>query len=315
MTPPLRVSVEYRIRWFASLLISLMPAGILLQPAVAGSNPCGLSEPCSIAGPDAGTYHLAFPDDWDGRRPLKPFVFFHGHGGSGVNEIRNRLLVTSLTRHDYLFVAPDGPMFNFRGTDRRGWAARLEGATPRGKRDDIKFVEAVLADVARRVPLSPAQTVVSGFSSGGSMAWYFSCYSKLPLAGVVAIAGGLRRPLPAGGVRQEDGSIATQCPGGPRTVLHIHGFSDRQVPLEGRGIRAWHQGDVFEGLAVQRSTNRCDSRPDAMVAKGEFWCRTWNTCQSGKPVRFCLHAGGHGFPKDAMQLGLDFLAPKPLAGR
>ncbi len=312
--PVITLSMQHT-SWLATFMLGVTLAASQMLPANAVERPCALSAPCKIDGPNAGTYYLGYPDDWDGKRPLKPFVFFHGHGGSGANEIKNRLLVTTLTKHDYLFVAPDGPMFNFRGADRRGWSARPEGDKPRGNRDDIKFVEAVLADVAKRVPVNGLETVVSGFSSGGSMAWYFSCYSKLPLAGVVAIAGGLRRPLPDGGVKQEDGSIATKCPGGPRAMLHIHGFTDRQVPLEGRGIRAWHQGDVFEGLSVQRITNQCNSRPDTMTAKGEFWCRTWSTCQSGKPVRFCLHAGGHGFPKGTMQLGLDFMATKAVAGR
>lgn len=315
MRKPVFTLPKLHTGWLAPVVLGAMLAANNVPAANAVEMPCGLSSPCRIDGADAGTYLLAFPDNWDGKRPLKPFVFFHGHDGSGAGEIKNRLLVTTLTKHDYLFVAPDGPMFNFRGTDRRGWAARPEADKPRGNRDDIKFVEAVLADVSKRVPVNAQDTVVSGFSSGGSMAWYFSCYSKLPLAGVVAIAGGLRRPLPNGGVKQGDGSIATKCPAGPRAMLHIHGFSDRQVPLEGRGIRAWHQGDVFEGLSVQRITNQCNSRPDTMSAKGEFWCRTWSTCQSGKPVRFCLHAGGHGFPKGTMQLGLDFMATKFVAGR
>ena len=85
------------------------------------------------------------------------------------------------------------------------------------------------------------------------MAWYFSCYSTMKLAGVYAVSGALRRPLPQPGVKQADGSIATTYPGGARKLIHLHGYADRTVPLEGRGIGNWHQGDVFEGLAVRRA--------------------------------------------------------------
>lgn len=289
----------------------------LFQTLAHGSErPCGLTSPCSISGPDGGSYYLAFPPAWNSEDALKPFVFFHGHGGSGASEMKNKWLIGAVTSRGYLFVAPNGPMFRFRGRSVRGWAARPEGKNPRGKRNDIAFVEGVLAEIAKRFPVKLTQTIVSGFSSGGSMAWYFGCYSKVAIAGLLPVAGGLRRPLPSGGKKQPDGSIAITCPGGPRKIVHIHGFADRQVPLEGRGIRSWHQGDVFEGLAVQRHTNQCGSRPDAITSKGPLWCRTWNACASGKSVQFCLHAGGHWMPKDWFEHGLNWLTkPKLITGR
>lgn len=221
--------------------------------------------------------------------------------------MRNKRLSRMLKEAGYLLVAPDGPQFTFNNRTTRGWAARPEGENPRGQRDDIKFVENVLGDLSKKFNIDLESTLVSGFSSGGSMAWYFSCYSSVPLAGVVAVAGGLRRPLPLGGTRQGDGSLAKTCPGGPRKLVHIHGFNDRQVPLEGRGIRSWHQGDVFEGLAVQRHTNQCQSRPDKVSSQGAFWCRQWTRCRSDKAIRFCLHGGGHGLPKNWLAQSLDWL--------
>ena len=204
-------------------------------------------------------------------------------------------------------VAPDGPEFAFAGRTTRGWAARPEGEDPRGNRDDILFVEKLLIDVADRFDIDVGQTVVSGFSSGGSMAWYFSCYSKMPLVGVVAVAGGLRRPLPVTGGEAPDEMSERVCPGGARNLIHIHGFSDRQVPLEGRAIRSWHQGDVFESLAIQRNTNQCVSRPDKIELADGYWCREWSKCASLKGLRLCLHAGGHGMPKNWLAQGLDWL--------
>lgn len=288
---------------FAALAVVLS-----VMPSAAGA--CGGAVACEIVGQNGGTYYVASPshvhNGSDSRR-LKVFVFFHGHNGSGAAVMRNQGLLKSLARAGYLLVAPDGPQFSFNGRTTRGWAARPEGEDPRGQRDDIKFVERVLADLSTRYDLDASETLVGGFSSGGSMAWYFSCYSKEPLAGVVAVAGGLRRPLPDGGLRQDDGSVAKKCPGGPRKLIHIHGFSDRQVPLEGRGIRSWHQGDVFEGLAVLRNTNQCRSRPDGASSKGAYWCREWNRCVSGQSVRLCLHGGGHGMPKNWLKESLNWL--------
>lgn len=288
------------------LKVILLLSALVASPALANTLPCSLAAPCAITGKEAGTYYLAFPQNWDGKSKLKALVFFHGHGGSGGRVLRNAGLIQPLTQRGYVVVAPDGAEFNFRNRPIRGWAARRE-SSPRAGRSDIRFTEQVIADVARRIPIDAGKTIVSGFSSGGSMAWYFSCYSKMPLAGVIPIAGGLRRPLPAGGTRSADGALTATCPGGPRKVLHIHGYSDRQVPLEGRAIRAWHQGDVFAGLAIQRKTNKCGSRPDQIDTASPIWCRSWNRCESGKAIRFCLHSGGHIVPKGWPEDGLGWI--------
>lgn len=267
-----------------------------ISNASAVDLPCANQVPCEISGENGGTYYLTYPEGWDGKTKLKPFVFFHGHNGSGKGIAKNKNLARNLGESGYVLVAPDGPLFKFRGRSTRGWAARPEGASPRGERDDVAFVEHVLDDIAERVPTLEDSTVLSGFSSGGSMAWYVACYSTRNYAAVAAVAGGLRRPLPVSTGSDATGAILRECPGGARKMLHIHGFADGQVPLEGRGIRAWHQGDVFEGLSVQRTTNKCGSKPTKIETEGKFWCRNWNGCETGKSVRFCLHSGGHGMP-------------------
>ena len=58
--------------------------------------PCVNGEPCELSGKDGGTYHLTFPEDWDGAQKLKPFVFFHGHNGSGKGVARNKNLAKTV---------------------------------------------------------------------------------------------------------------------------------------------------------------------------------------------------------------------------
>lgn len=268
--------------------------------AAAASEPtaCTPDERCTIGGVEeakgGGAYRFVLPDSWDGQSPLKAFMFFHGHNGSGAGIVRNKRLVKTLGKAGYALLAPDGTYF--KRFNARGWAARKR---TEGARNDISFVEDTLRDFASRYPLNEKETVVTGFSSGGSMALYFGCYSTTPLKAVVTVAGGLRRPLPVDG----------KCPGGVRNILHFHGFSDGQVPLEGRGIRSWHQGDVFEGLAVQRNTNQCRSNPDKIEIDGQLWCRSWTkkACASGYAVQLCLHKGGHGLPSGWLDRALAWI--------
>lgn len=258
-------------------MIRLILALLLLLAAPARAEiPCGPDSPCEIPG---GTYHLLPPEGWDGTSPLPVLLWFHGHRSSGASVFRAGSIRSEFAARGWLVVAPDGAVRP--GSDIRAWPAR-PGAGPR---DDVAFALAVLDDVAARLPVDPGRVHVAGFSAGGSMAWMMACHAGERFAGVASVAGALRRPAP------DD-----LCPSGPVPLLQIHGFSDTQVPLEGRGIGDWHQGDVWQSLDLIRRTNGCRSNPDGIVLGEDAWCRDWTSCDAA-PVRMCLHPGGHGLPK------------------
>lgn len=272
------------MRWLISLAAVL--AGV---PPVAAEMPCDAAAPCAI---DGGDYFLSFPADWDGEAPLPALLFYHGHRSSGLSVIDSAGMRSAFSDRGWLLIAPNGAA---RSDGVRAWPARPlpEGD---GRRDDIAFTLAVIEDVARRVPLDDDRLFAGGFSAGGSMAYMLACYAGERFAGFISVAGALRRPVPDG-----------PCPAGPARMLQIHGFSDSQVPLEGRGIGDWHQGDVFESLAILRETNRCRSNPTAIDLGGKFWCRSWDECDSGASIRFCLHDGGHGLPRGWSDLARDWM--------
>ncbi|NND50247.1 MAG: polyhydroxybutyrate depolymerase [Rhizobiales bacterium] len=266
------------------LLIALFAALTALSalPAAAQSTPCGKDAPCAAGeGEVAGDYYLSFPRDWDGTTPLPALLYFHAHRSSGLSALKSARLARTYGDNGYLIIAPNGAPR--AGDGVRGWAARPDAI---GRRDDLPFIDAVMEDVASKVPLQRDKVLVAGFSSGGSMVWMLACYQGPNFAGYVSIAGALRRPAPDG-----------PCPGGPFRMLHIHGFADTTVPLEGRGIREWHQGDVFESLSILRKTNVCRSKPSKITKDGAYGCRIWRDCGSGREIQFCLHDGGHKVPK------------------
>lgn len=244
----------------------------------AQAAPCGAEAPCTT---ETGEYYLAFPENWDGVTPLAALVFFHGHRSSGLSVLNSTSLRDTFASNGFLLIAPNGAMLP--DSETRAWPAR---PVTDGRRDDVAFALAVLDDVERQVPLDRSRIYAAGFSAGGSMAYMLACYEGQRLAGIVSISGALRRPIPAGG----------SCPGGPVDVLHFHGYADTQVPLEGRSIGDWHQGDVFETLDLLRRTNLCRSNPSDITIGTSFWCRTWTDCGSGRDLEFCLHPRGHEIP-------------------
>lgn len=250
----------------------LTSAALMFSALSASAQECGPEVPCEIEG---GSYHLRVPA---GKGPHPVLIWYHGHRGDGVSIHRAGGLQKDFLDQGYALLAPNG----FRtGDGPRSYPSR-DGAP----RDDVAFTFAVLEDAGKRTLLDLERVYAGGFSAGGSMAWLLACEAGKRLAGMVSVAGALRRPN------------STDCAGlVGLPVMQIHGFADAQVPFEGRGIRDWHQGSVWDALERAREANRCRSNPDNIEIAKEYRSRTWDKSCSGAPVRLDVHDGGHGLPK------------------
>ncbi|GAB5468739.1 MAG: PHB depolymerase family esterase [Rhodospirillales bacterium] len=238
-----------------------------------------------------GSYQVAVPEGWDAKRPLGLLLFFHGYGSSGESPLKNPALLQQAAARGLLLVAPNG--IPGRPEGPTSWA---HVGSPSQARDELAFVDQVLADVERQWPLDPERRFVSGFSQGGSMAWDLACYRAEDFTGFAPIAGAFWIPLPP------------DCPSGPVALRHVHGTADGVVPLAGRPIGSrWRQGDVLEAMAIRRAANTCPAEPDERAVQGRLTCEIWSACGSGEPVALCLHDGGHAFRAEWIGQAIDWL--------
>lgn len=274
------------------LIVCLITAW-LAAPALAAVQ-CTLDAPCSVGeGGNGGDYALLAPEGWDGVTPLRPIMFLHGHNSSMKSTINSGSLRDSFVEQGFLLIAP-------QGLARGGEGPRRWPGTPDPNwRDDRAFLLAVMDDVARRVPLEGG-AVISGFSAGGSMAWMMACYHGDRFEALISVAGALRQPNRA------------DCLMTPR-ALQVHGFADAQVPFEGRGIRGWHQGDVFETLAMFRAAQGCRSNPDAITVGPDWRTRLWQSCDGGD-LAYVEHDGGHGLPRGWSDIAAAWLESGAMPG-
>lgn len=249
----------------------------------ANRQECGPETPCKIEG---GSYHMRVPKG-DGPHPV--LIWYHGHRGNGASIHRSGGLQKDFLEQGYVLIAPNGKRRSKDGP--RSYPAR-DGAP----RDDVKFTFAVLKAAQKRVKLDLNKVFVGGFSAGGSMAWLLACEKGDQLAGMVSVAGALRRPN------------ATNCAGlKSLPVMQVHGFADKQVPFEGRIIRDWHQGSIWETLDRARQANGCRSNPDEIKIDEDFRSRIWNASCELAPVKLDIHNGGHGLPKGWTKRARSFL--------
>lgn len=257
---PLRLALAFLGGWMAG---------------AATAQDCPIDAPCEI---DGGSYYLNLPE---GEGPHPVLIWYHGANSTGQSIHRGGGLQRDFLDRGYALLAPNGQTRAGRNPERFFFPGRDGSA-----RDDVAFTFAALADAQQRGQLDGSRLYVGGFSAGGSMAWLLACEAGDRLSGMVSVAGALRRPN------------STDCSGlVGLPVMQIHGFADGQVPLEGRGIRDWHQGSVWVSLERARTANGCRTNPDQIDIADDFRARLWDASCARAPVRIDLHDGGHGLPQ------------------
>ena len=143
---------------------------------------------------------------------------------------------------------------------------------------DVKFVEAVVEDVAGRLPIDRKRVFAAGYSSGGFLSNIIACQKSGLLRAISSSAGGApykQALVWANGY--------PKCPGQePVAMLALHGESDYGVGLDSGRFSAEYWAYI----------NGC--KTDEMETTFYKECRAYRGCPSGKAVAFCPIPGlGH----------------------
>ncbi len=248
---------------FVVLLFWLAP----VVPAYAAGGICGGETPCKL---ENGEYYVLTPDNLNGRKPNGAIFYLHGHGGKALNAIRNPAFKTLADDLGIVFVAVQGV--------KGDWSFPT---APDHERDEYAFFGEVMTDLEKRYDVDPERTMLSGFSSGAFMTWYTACYAGKLFAGYAPISGAFWQPLP------------DKCPSPAPYLFHVHGRTDKVVPLEGRALGGgrWHQGDVYKSFQVWLRQLGVDQSSAVGYEDGNLSCERW-TPKDGV-LELCLHDGGH----------------------
>ncbi len=153
---------------------------------------------------------------------------------------------------------------------------------------EFAYFDAVLDDVADRFPIDRDRVVATGFSAGGMMVWNLACARPEKFAGFIPIAGTFWKAPPA------------RCVPPAASVIHIHGDSDRIVPLLGREIGPTKQGEVPATLDMYERFGSFG--PAARRRHADLSCEERSN-PKGDLLAFCLFPGGHSFRTEDLLYG------------
>ena len=158
--------------------------------------------------------------------------------------------------------------------------------------DDVGFARALVADIARRLPIDARRVHATGMSNGAMMAYRVGAEAADLVASIAPVAG----PL----------ALASIAPSRPVPVLHFHGSLDQFTPLEGgigrRSVTRVSHRPVLDGLLEWVRADGCPAEPrrdgipcpDPSLAIERL---TWGPGDAGSEVVFYrIDGGGHVWP-------------------
>jgi polyhydroxybutyrate depolymerase len=222
----------------------------------------------NIGGRDR-SYRLYKPAGVPASAPL--VVVLHGYSGSAAQAERDYKWDGLADSDKFVVAYPDGL--------NRAWNVNGEGCCGRPARqgvDDVAFITAAVADIARNVGIDSTRVYATGISNGGIMSYTLACNT-----GVFAAIG-------PDAATQLDPCRSPH----PTSVMHIHGTADSLVPYKGgQGFSVINGPSVTEVNAFWRNVDQCGA-PAATTA-GRVTTSTAACADNRSVVLMTIDGGGH----------------------
>ncbi len=245
---------------------------------------CGADTNCKIGDRH---YRIAMPDGYDSKKPIGAIVFSHGYKGSAAGVMRNKRLRKVASDLGVALIATNGV--------RGDWDLPN---SPHGNSDgsaELTYYDAVIQDASSKFAINTKRMMATGFSAGGMMTWTLACARSDTYAAFAPMAGTFWLKPPK------------SCKAPVTNIVHIHGITDRTVPLTGRVIGNTRQGNVFDTLAMYKQFGKFHKATESK--SGNLTCENRNNVQ-GKILSFCRFSGGHQFSSKYVKFAWETFATK-----
>jgi len=229
-------------------------------------------------------------------KPLPVVLNLHGGGGNSENQQRYSGMDRVADREHFLVVYPDG---TGRLARMLTWnAGTCCGAAAMKQVDDVGFIRAVVADVAKRIPIDRKRVFATGMSNGAMMSYRLAAEAPDLVSAIAPVAGSM--------------VLVRFHPTKPVSIMHIHSVDDPRAlyagglgpPFPMTNSRVEHP-PVEQQLAKWIAYDGCPSTPKVearLVGKDADAGNTatklvYAPCTSGAQViLWKLTGSGHVWP-------------------
>lgn len=225
-------------------------------------------------------YRLFTPPSVDDDRPRPLVLALHGSLNTPDAFADTSQLDEAASAHRFVVAYPEA--------DRLLWNGGFCCTSGRGAPgSDVRFLDAVISDVAAVRSIDAARVYAVGVSAGGIMAYRLACDLAGRIAGVGAVAASMQ--------------VDDCAPARPVTVVAIHGTGDQLVPYDGGQVIGAATRPAPPAVAVAERWAALDICPGGGETRvdGIVTTITWAGCNGGTQVRLVtVEGGGHNWFSD-----------------
>jgi len=225
----------------------------------------------------------------------RPVVInFHGGGSNGESQERYTQMDAVADREHFIVVYPNG---TGRGRFLVWNAGTCCGAAPAKHIDDVGFIRAVIADLAKRTPIDRSRIYATGLSNGSMMSYRMAAEAPDVVVAIAGVSGSM--------------VLAQFHPTLPVPIMHFHSVDDPRAlyngglgpPFPMTATRAFHP-PVEQQLAKWIAFDGCPSTPKVekrLAGDGTTAVKlVYGPCKGAPVVFWKMSGSGHVWPgKDA----------------
>ena len=286
-------SKQQRIIGFIGALV-LCGANALADPPVPPSTPTSVEAAESLSTEVRRvitvdgvkrTYLAHIPASVDRTKETPVVLVLHGAGTNGPITVMFSGMNSKSDAEKFIAVYPDGTGAGIFLT----WNA---GGIGKSEVDDVKFLSAVIDDLALVAKIDPSRIFATGISNGAMMSYLLASELSDRIAAIAPIAGTMttEKPTPSRSV----------------PVMHFHGTADKIVPATGPGLNTPKFitfKSVDESIKIWCEINGCETTPKVTqfpdIAEDGTTVKRFDypaKVGGGDVVYIEIEGGGHSWP-------------------
>jgi polyhydroxybutyrate depolymerase len=235
------------------------------------------------------SYLVHIPKSYDPKKPTPVVLALHGAAMDGSMMVWFSGINDKSEDAGFIVAYPSGTGVGpFRIWNAGGFTGRMA----ENPADDVKYLGALLDDLATVANVDAKRAFATGISNGGMMCYRLAAEMSDRIAAIAPVAGAI--------------AIEESKPSRPVSVMHFHGTSDKLVTFRGPKkdtAQFLMFKSVEESIAIWRKINECPGEPtiSKFSDKEDDGTKAIKKCygpgkDGAEVVLIEIEGGGHTWP-------------------